>query len=187
MLHVTCDLQDEGTAKVYFERQAHHFPAASDGAGASSIGAQIALSSSSFLSEDANKNEKKETQEERQAQIRAGALAVAFSDLTASDVQSQEAAKWKRAAFNIDDETEDCQSKKQKFTFKSEISIKEQTPCCTKNCSQKAIPSWASNLNPGYYRNVCFKCQQDEIGELPGGVDSITTDEENKTQARPRK
>ena len=24
------NLQDEGTAKVYFERQAHHFPAASD-------------------------------------------------------------------------------------------------------------------------------------------------------------
>ena len=107
-------------------------------------------------------------------------------DLTVSVVQSQEAAKWKRTAFNIDDETEDCQSKKQKFTFKREIPIEEQTPCCTKNCSQKAISSWASNLNPGYYRNVCFKCQQDEIGGLPDGVDSITTDEENKTQARSR-
>ena len=35
--------------------------------------------------------------------------------------------------------------------------------------------SWASNLNPGYYKNVCFDCQQDEIGGLSDGIDSIKT------------
>ena len=133
--------------------------------------------------------------------IRAEAVVFVCSDLTASDVrlrngwplmpkkkpapkkavlkkwaavpnQSREAAT---RAFNIDDKTEGRQTKKQKFTFKHEIPTKESTPCCTKNCSKKAILSWASNLNPGYYKNVCFDCQQDEIGGFSDGIDSIKT------------
>jgi hypothetical protein len=39
---------------------------------------------------------------------------------------------------------------------------------------KKEISSWESNLKPGYYRNVCFDCQQDVIGGLPNGVEPIT-------------
>ena len=37
------------------------------------------------------------------------------------------------------------------------------------------ILSWASNLNPGCYKNICFDCQEDEIGGLSNGIDSIKT------------
>ena len=81
----------------------------------------------------------------------------------------------------VDDEGR--QTKKQKFTFKREIPTKEQTTCCTKNCSKQAISTWKSNLNPGYYRNVCFDCQQDKIGGLPHGVVSIITTQKRKQSA----
>ena len=88
---------------------------------------------------------------------------------------SQDAATRKRAAIDIDDETDGPQTKKQRFTFKHEIPSKEQTTCCIKNCSQKAISSWESNLKPGFYRNLCEECLVDEFSGLPNGVDSIKT------------
>ena len=125
--------------------------------------------------EEANKNDTKETQEEQQARTKNEAKAFAYSDLTVNDVRSLAAAKRKQAAFNIDDETEGRQSKKQKFIFKCEIPTTEQMICSTKNCSQKAIAFCESNLKPGYYRTVCFDCQQDVIGGLPDGVEPIKT------------
>ena len=88
---------------------------------------------------------------------------------------SQDTATRKRAAIDIDDETDGPQTKKQRFTFKHEIPSKEQTTCCIKNCSQKAISSWESNLKPGFYRNLCEECLVDEFSGLPNGVDSIKT------------
>ena len=88
---------------------------------------------------------------------------------------SQDTATRKQAAIDIDDETDGPQTKKQRFTFKHEIPSEEQTTCCIKNCSQKAILTWESNLKPGFYRNLCEECLVDEFSGLPDGVDSIKT------------
>ena len=90
-------------------------------------------------------------------------------DAGAGDGASSSTATRKRAAITIDDEcnNDDCQIKKQKYTFTGVIptTLVDPIQCCC--CSKTAEVSWASNLDPEDNWDICEACQVVEFGELP--------------------
>lgn len=62
---------------------------------------------------------------------------------------------------------------------------KEQGVCCyVHGCIDQVVATWSSHLHPEDKRDLCNKCQPEEMGGLPDGVDlikhSITTNNDNR-------
>ena len=52
-------------------------------------------------------------------------------------------------------------------------SEEEKVECCNNGCTDQAVTTWSSNVDPEDKQDLCKKCQLEELGGLPDGVDPI--------------
>ena len=60
----------------------------------------------------------------------------------------------------------------------------EQVVCCMHRCIDPEVATWSSHLYPKDKQDLCNKCQLEEMGGLPDGVDlikhSVTTNNDDR-------
>ena len=61
----------------------------------------------------------------------------------------------------------------------------EKVKCRYPHCSEQAVATWASNLNPEDKWPLCEKCQLEDFGGWPEGIEPIERSSDDKTIAVP--